>query len=627
MIMKISICFISFFFLFIFSFLSIIFGLKFLLMDYSVIIEWELLTINSNMIIMSVLLDWMSLLFMGLVLFISSMVIFYSKSYMMGDLNINRFIMLVLMFVFSMMLLIISPNLISILLGWDGLGLVSYCLVIYYQNVKSYNAGMITALINRIGDVMLLISIAWMLNFGSWNYYYYLDLMKEDFYMQFIGCLVMLAAMTKSAQIPFSSWLPAAMAAPTPVSALVHSSTLVTAGVYLLIRFNLILNDNLLFYLLFIGVMTMFMAGLGANFEFDLKKIIALSTLSQLGLMMSILAMGSYKLAFFHLLTHAMFKALLFMCAGCIIHNLSDTQDIRFMGNLMIHMPLTCISMNISNLALCGMPFLAGFYSKDLILEFVSMMNLNMVMYLLFFLSTGLTVCYSFRLCYYSITGDFNFFSFHSLNDSGWVMLKMMIIMLLFVLSSGSMLMWLIFPTPMMICLPMWMKLMALFVSLLGGWIGYEISMFSINWVSKSLDFYSISYYFGSMWFLPSISTFFVNYHPLVLSYKVFKGFDQGWNEYFGGQGMYMNLKKSSLYFQFFQDNSMKIYFILMVFWLLILILFLIYLDSLIGEHNIEDIGVINMIFKYIYKNMKFYFYIENVMFSLNYMNSNMNGI
>nr|QNV12223.1 NADH dehydrogenase subunit 5 [Carabus nemoralis] len=571
----ISICVISFFMLLVISISLFLLSLNFLILDYTVFIEWELLSLNSSSIVMSILFDWMSLMFMSFVLFISSMVIFYSNQYMEGDLNINRFILLVLMFVFSMMLLIISPNLISILLGWDGLGLVSYCLVIYYQNIKSYNAGMLTALMNRIGDVMLLIAISWMLNYGSWNYIFYMDFMKSDFYMQIIGLLVLVSAMTKSAQIPFSSWLPAAMAAPTPVSALVHSSTLVTAGVYLLIRFNMILNENLCLFLLLISTLTMFMAGLGANFEFDLKKIIALSTLSQLGLMMSIISLGNYKLAFFHLLTHALFKALLFMCAGAIIHNLSDMQDIRFMGNLMVHMPLTCVCMNISNLALCGMPFLAGFYSKDLILEVVSMDFVNIFIFLLFFISTGLTVCYSFRLCYYSITGDFNFYSLHSLNDEGWIMLKSMLSMLLFVIFSGSMLMWLIFPTPVMICLPMELKMMTLFVSVIGAWIGYEMAKFSVSWVSNSLSFYTYSYFFGFMWFMPNISTFSMNYIPLMLSFNLFKSFDQGWNEYFGGQGMYKSLKNNSVFMQFLQNNNMKIYLVLIILWMIMLFLIL----------------------------------------------------
>nr|YP_003162727.1 NADH dehydrogenase subunit 5 [Neopanorpa pulchra]ACH87052.1 NADH dehydrogenase subunit 5 [Neopanorpa pulchra] len=568
-----SICLISFMFLFMISMICFISGIYFLIMNLVYFIEWELLSLNSSSIVMTFLFDWMSLLFMSFVLLISSLVIFYSKEYMEGDLNINRFILLVLMFVLSMMLLIISPNLISILLGWDGLGLVSYCLVIYYQNVKSYNAGMLTALSNRIGDVMLLLSIAWMLNFGSWNYIFYLDCMKNNFDMMLIGCLVMIAAMTKSAQIPFSSWLPAAMAAPTPVSALVHSSTLVTAGVYLLIRFNILLVDSYLGkILLLVSGLTMFMAGMGANFEFDLKKIIALSTLSQLGLMMSILAMGFAKLAFFHLLTHALFKALLFMCAGAIIHNMKDYQDIRVMGGLVIHMPLTISCFNIANLALCGMPFLAGFYSKDLILEIVSLSYLNMFSFMLYFFSTGLTVCYSLRLSYYLVKGDFNNSSLHPLNDEGWVMIRGMLGLLIMVIFGGSMLSWMIFPVPSMICLPIYMKTLALSVSLLGGWFGYEISKFSLNWTMKSLKMYLISVFLGSMWFMPVLSTHLVNCYPLKIGQLIMKSGDQGWSEYFGGQSIYKSIQYNSKLSQVLQNNDLKVYLISFVFWIVVLI-------------------------------------------------------
>nr|AFU51395.1 NADH dehydrogenase subunit 5 [Neopanorpa pulchra] len=568
-----SICLISFMFLFMISMICFISGIYFLIMNLVYFIEWELLSLNSSSIVMTFLFDWMSLLFMSFVLLISSLVIFYSKEYMEGDLNINRFILLVLMFVLSMMLLIISPNLISILLGWDGLGLVSYCLVIYYQNVKSYNAGMLTALSNRIGDVMLLLSIAWMLNFGSWNYIFYLDCMKNNFDMMLIGCLVMIAAMTKSAQIPFSSWLPAAMAAPTPVSALVHSSTLVTAGVYLLIRFNILLVDSYLGkILLLVSGLTMFMAGMGANFEFDLKKIIALSTLSQLGLMMSILAMGFAKLAFFHLLTHALFKALLFMCAGAIIHNMKDYQDIRVMGGLVIHMPLTISCFNIANLALCGMPFLAGFYSKDLILEIVSLSYLNMFSFMLYFFSTGLTVCYSLRLSYYLVNGDFNNSSLHPLNDEGWVMIRGMLGLLIMVIFGGSMLSWMIFPVPSMICLPIFMKTLALSVSLLGGWFGYEISKFSLNWTMKSLKMYLISVFLGSMWFMPVLSTHLVNFYPLKIGQLIMKSGDQGWSEYFGGQSIYKSIQYNSKLSQVLQNNDLKVYLISFVFWIVVLI-------------------------------------------------------
>jgi NADH-ubiquinone oxidoreductase chain 5 len=221
----------------------------------------------------------------------------------------------------------------------------------------------------------------------------------------------------------------------------VHSSTLVTAGVYLLIRFNYLFINNLIGQLLLIlSGLTIFISGLGANFEFDLKKIIALSTLSQLGLIIMILSIGFIKLAFFHLLTHAIFKALLFICAGSIIHNIINRQDIRSIGGLCISIPLTSSFFNISNLALCGIPFLAGFYSKDLILEISSFSYINIYIYIIYFFSTGLTVIYSFRLVYYSIVGDFYRLSLNPLNDEGWLILKSIIILVLISIFGGSLL-------------------------------------------------------------------------------------------------------------------------------------------------------------------------------------------
>nr|YP_010620974.1 NADH dehydrogenase subunit 5 [Mimosilpha disticha]WAX39344.1 NADH dehydrogenase subunit 5 [Mimosilpha disticha] len=570
-----SICFISFIFLFIFSLFLVYLSFYFIMNGIIYFIEWDIISLNSGSIVMTFLFDWMSLMFMGFVFFISSLVILYSDDYMLGDININRFILLVLMFVMSMMFLIISPNLISILLGWDGLGLVSYCLVIYYQNIKSYNAGMITALSNRVGDVCLLMAIAWMLNFGSWNYIYYLELLKGNFEMEIISFLVVLAAMTKSAQIPFSSWLPAAMAAPTPVSALVHSSTLVTAGVFLLIRFSVVFGDWLNNFLLLISGLTMFMAGLGANFEYDLKKIIALSTLSQLGLMMSILSMGFSILAFFHLLTHALFKALLFMCAGMIIHVMKDSQDIRFMGNLSIQMPLTCTCLCISNFALCGMPFLAGFYSKDLILEMVSLSYVNIFGFFLFFFSTGLTVCYSFRLFYYTLCGDFNMLSMFNMYEDSLNMISGMLGLLFMAIMGGSFLSWLIFPTPLLICLPFYLKMLVLFVSFLGGWFGYEISKINIGNKLMSIKFYLCSSFMGSMWFMPYISTYGMSNIPLSLGYKSFKVFDSGWSEYFGGQGMYMMFMYMGKVNQWWQYNNLKFFLMFFVMWIVVMMFML----------------------------------------------------
>nr|APX39372.1 NADH dehydrogenase subunit 5 [Longitarsus atricillus] len=558
-----------------FLFLSVLFlvcSVYLLMFDLSFIIEYYLLTLNSTSFVYIMLFDWMSLMFMSFVLFISSMVIFYSDEYMGSDLNKNRFILLVVMFVFSMMCMIISPNLVSILLGWDGLGLVSYCLVIYYQNVKSFNAGMLTALSNRVGDVALLMAIAWMLNYGSWNFIFYLEIMKKDFFMELISWFILVAAMTKSAQIPFSSWLPAAMAAPTPVSSLVHSSTLVTAGVYLLIRFNFAFSQNLMYFLLFISSLTMFMSGLGANFEYDLKKIIALSTLSQLGLMMSILALGSYKLAFFHLLIHALFKALLFMCAGNIIHSFSDCQDIRYMGGLIKQMPLTCMYLNICNWSLCGLPFMSGFYSKDLIVEFMSMEFLNLYIYFIFYISIGLTVSYSFRLTYYSLSGDYNFVSFSMISESSLIMLKGMSGLILFVVFSGSMFSWIIFSTPFFICLSFFMKLMTLIMVGLGAWLGYEISKFKFSYSLLLKSNINLVYFLGLMWNMPVLSTLGVNYFPIFYGDKYMKLLDQGWFEYYGGQNFFYMLKSAS-FFQLFSFNHVKIYLLMMIIWLIYLFL------------------------------------------------------
>lgn len=556
-------------------------SLNFIILDYRLILEFHLISINSSPIIITILIDWISLLFISFVLFISSIVVIYRKEYIIGDLNLNRFIILVSIFVLSIILLIISPNLIRILLGWDGLGLVSYCLVIYYQNIKSYNAGILTALTNRIGDVALLISIAWILNYGSWNYVFYLDFIKIDNRIIIISYLIVLAAITKSAQIPFSSWLPAAIAAPTPVSSLVHSSTLVTAGVYLLIRFRGVLGSNLLLILLFLRIFTIFIAGIGANFEFDLKKIIALSTLSQLGLIIRILSLGDYNLAFFHLLTHALFKATLFICAGCIIHNLNNCQDIRYIGGLVVQMPLTCCFFNISNLALCGLPFLSGFYSKDLILEISSINYIRIFVYIVFFISTGLTICYTIRLIYYLILGDFNYSSLNNLNDSSYLILKGIGGLIFLVIIGGRILIWLIFPTPIFICLPIYIKLITLIVTIIGVWIGYEISQFYLNYSLKSLKFLKTSLFFSSIWNIPILSTYGINYYPIFIGKIIYKSIDQGWSEYLGSQNLFKNLKSSSIFIQFLFNNNLKIYLIILVMWLIFIFIIFIYSNSL----------------------------------------------
>nr|AKC05536.1 NADH dehydrogenase subunit 5 [Rhipicephalus microplus] len=370
--------------------------LLFLLYNNSfIIIEYSLVTILSHEFKFYILLDWMSCMFSFIVLLISSMVLWYSFSYMMLDKNKMSFCWMVLFFILSMLLLILMPNMCMLILGWDGLGLVSYCLVIYYQSVNSYNSGMMTIISNRVGDVMIIMMIIFAINFNSF------ELVSFRKFELIWGLLIIIAAMTKSAQIPFSAWLPAAMAAPTPVSALVHSSTLVTAGVYLLIRFNLLFNYSIFSsFLLKISLMTMVMAGINAFFENDLKKIIAFSTLSQLSIMMLTLALGLTSLSFFHLIVHAIFKSMLFLCAGFIIHNLMGNQDIRFLSNFFKFSPTILSCMIIGMLSLMGFPFIGGFYSKDIIMEFFFFKSQNMIEMILFIIGILFTFLYNMRLSY-----------------------------------------------------------------------------------------------------------------------------------------------------------------------------------------------------------------------------------
>nr|ATD52993.1 NADH dehydrogenase subunit 5 [Cicadula sp. EMHAU-2015-Zz052713] len=545
-------------FLFLFSISFFSMGMFFYTYSYSVFLEWNLLTLNSLNLSYVILLDWISMFFSFVVFFISSMVVLYSSVYM-GTYNYSsiRFLFLVLLFVGSMLLMILSPSLVSILLGWDGLGLVSYCLVIYYSSMKSYLAGLITCLINRLGDIGLLISIAWVFSYGSWNFTFYLS-----YYLDSIYYLIILSSFTKSAQIPFSSWLPAAMAAPTPVSSLVHSSTLVTAGVYLLIRFHnsMIFSNN---YFLFISMMTMIMSSMCANYEFDLKKIIALSTLSQLGLMMSSLFMGLVDLAFFHLLTHAMFKSLLFLCSGIIIHLMSGCQDIRSMGSICLSMPLTCSCFNISNLALCGIPFLSGFYSKDLIIEFSEFSGMSLMIFMMFFVSLSLTSFYSMRLFFYSILNRYSFQGFSSLFDSISYMKYSVIMLSLVSVMFGSLFMWISNMDLMFLMFPVYLSMLTLLMVVMGFLLSYEMLYLS--------NFFGLKYYFlnGSMWFMYSYSfPMFLNSYFYSLNLMLV----MSWGEFFGGMGLTYYFIKLSNYSQFYTLNNLSIFFMVLIVWLIVLI-------------------------------------------------------
>lgn len=306
--------------------------------------------------------------------------------------------------------------------------------------------------------------------------------------------LILIGGLTKSAQIPFSVWLPMAIAAPTPVSALVHSSTLVTAGVYLLFRFNRLLVTFRVrkITLLYISVFTIFISGLIANFEIDLKKIIALSTLRQLGLIIMTLRLGLKFLSFYHLLTHAVFKSLLFICAGIIIHYISNNQDIRFYGKLNEFIPFTMIRFYISRLALIGFPFIAGFYSKDLIIERIYIINLNLFIKILIILSIILTVSYSLRLIYYIFFREFKWVGLFNIKERGLMNMSMIVLLLLRIF-GGSIFFWICFFDRYFIYLYLRAKLSVLFFMLIG------VLFINLLYIKNLIQLYLLIYYFRSM--------------------------------------------------------------------------------------------------------------------------------
>ena len=344
----------------------------------------------------SILVDKFSLLFRLTVLIISYAVFNFSYRYISNQKFFSRFHILLFIFVLSIVLLIFSSNLIFIILGWDGLGLSSYLLVIYYGRAKAFNSGILTVIRNRCGDFMLIACMSMLYSKGSWDFMYYKEL---TFSSNLFFILLLIGAFTKRAQVPFSAWLPAAIAAPTPVSSLVHSSTLVTAGVYLLFRHlnrMVIMKASLIIY--FIGIATILLASVAALNEKDMKKIVALSTLSQLGLIIVSLRSGWFFIAFFHLITHAYFKAIIFIRVGNIIHHSQDYQVMKNTGRILYPSPMISSVIFLASISLSGAPFTAAFFSKEPIIEILSVSQNSIGTLICLILRVFLTIMYSSRL-------------------------------------------------------------------------------------------------------------------------------------------------------------------------------------------------------------------------------------
>lgn len=384
-------------FLFIASSLSLILTLYF---KRSVSLGLMLISINSFTLKLSFLLDWISTSFMRVVLLIRSVVIVYSYNYMSPYSKRNIFLWLTFLFILSMLIVVCTSSLFFLMLGWDGLGLISFFLIVYYQNQSAVTSGLFTLLMNRIGDCFFLVSLGLVVR-CSINYTFSYFPFVSSFAL---SVLLIITFMTKRAIYPFSSWLPLAIAAPTPISALVHSRTLVTAGLYLIMRFRPFFSffPFLMSLLAVLRIFTSFYAGLNSVFESDLKKLVALSTLSHLGFIGLAFFSGLTSLAFFHLLTHALFKSLLFIALGDILTNLRHSQDIRYLSAGASQTPGSCFVISVSLFNLLGLPALRGFFSKDLLLEAFHYSQFRLFLILILFINVGFTYFYTYQLFFFS---------------------------------------------------------------------------------------------------------------------------------------------------------------------------------------------------------------------------------